>query len=364
MADTIPIYKTQSDAQGNWTLQIKTPTEGGMHAAVIVTQDGQKDTVLFHVQDKPGTSPETLPVEISPKTTILQTSQSPQQDNTPKVSVSVGFLWIPMVLLVLFILVLVGNMIRLAKKADLTQKEQKRGKYTNHALLLGIAILLSTLGAFLYFDYHSYKNIAKQILPKTQSISDRISPYQVPTPISGDITGLILDSVEMTPVEGVDVSVGEIGIRTGQSGQFRFMQSKNVNGIKVTQSDLPTPVYYAINSVKDNRLYYNSAMFSELFHILDLESRQFIGQIYENLDDHVKAEKKLEDFIQGYEPLFGKTDFPVGKMTIQSIETLNRKRVLGYNHLFDHLVKINIIKNSFVRTYYLNYDNGQWTYVD
>jgi len=127
---------------------------------------------------------------------------------------------------------------------------------------------------------------------------------------------------------------------------------------------LPVPIYYDVKSLDDIRLYYNGPMFSALYKIIDMESRQFISQIYETLDPQVKAEKKLEEFVQNYDPLFGKIDFPVGKIVIKNIEIINRKRVLEYDHMYSRLVKIDVIKNSFVRSYYFNFDNGQWTYID
>ncbi|MCB9798285.1 hypothetical protein H6758_01000 [Candidatus Nomurabacteria bacterium] len=353
------IYRITTQKDGQFRIRVDAPEGDGIHAAVIASEDGQKETALFQFPTDAKQQPAEN-VHIEQVAASQETSSGFSWSELEK-SVDLGFLWIPIVILTLVIMTLVANTIHLAKKVDLSEHEEKQKRYTVQALAYGIAAMCITLAAFVYFDFRSYKNIETYVLPELKKTSSQIQTFDQVREVVR-LKGYMLDPIQNTGLINLELTAGDTTLRTGESGLFQFDQVDTGIGVRLNHPQLRSSYAFRYPA-GEYTIPFDIDLYNLLYRILDAEAKGALGQMYEVLHPVVQSQVQQSVFIQEYPVLFEKADLPIQSVQLRNVVLYDKRKFSGLKGSFENVVEMTVIRGTKLKTYAFAKTGDSWYLV-
>lgn len=347
------ILDVKADESGNWEVESEQGIEAGGHAVVATDENGELDKAFFVVQEEQFPTIFVRVKEVMPS----------------------FYLYFGLLLLLLIVALLLNN-IRLSEKVkrlikkikelhgfyvskdrkslvpgELEKKEkEEESRYKFFALtqiiflIIGVVAIIG-LVIFLFSSKDGFEEI---------TAVDKVSGSVV-EPFTGQM------------VENVDLTVGEVSIRTGSSGQYVFPQLGDYISVRITHPGLTKAV---VKKVEDNErmdIYFDVGMYNILSFIVDLDIRGRYKDIYDKyLDDELKQNVDINYFLKSHQSVFNEDNILDQDLIVKSVKTYDEWFSKRLNTKFAKVVEINLENRHTgeIGTYFLRLnDEGGWGLV-
>lgn len=363
MADQpFQIYTIKTQRNGDFRIRVDAPEGDGIHAAVIVSEDGAKETALFRYDGEAATNE--TPVLQYEEIAVVSDSEAGSSLfpwTEIQQSLNFGFLWIPIVILTLLILTLVANTLRLAKKIDKSHEDKQEQEYTKQALLFGIVSLLITLTAFVFFDYRSYRNIDNYVLPELANLTNRL-PDESEIRQIVQIDGEVVDPSDGSGVENVELTVGDTTIRTGESGLFSFEDVDTGIGIRLNHPELRSAVIFRYPE-GNHKFYFNTQLYNVLYRAMDAEASANYDKLYGLVHPQVRAKHSLDAYLKKYQFELSRQDLPIQNIELKNAVFFEKKNIREVGQSFTPIIELTVIKDVRIRKYIFAKSGDLWYLV-
>jgi len=178
-----------------------------------------------------------------------------------------------------------------------------------------------------------------------------------------NISGSLINPLNNQGFGGVDLSSGNVSIKTSNSGAYNFGQIKSDEGIKITYPTLLRSLVETTDSSGNKNMYFNPDMDNVLIRVIDLESRNQFDKVYQYLYPAAKQKITLDQFTQDYTSIFSSADISNQTINIGKTEIIAGWNNKKYDFLIPQVVAINVINRNQNETFYLVFDNNQWWIV-
>lgn len=179
------------------------------------------------------------------------------------------------------------------------------------------------------------------------------------------VSGVVKDARDFSPIEGVDLTVGDTSIRTGEAGTFVFPSVSTLRGIRLTHPELLRAMVKLPETDKPEQLgdiLFNVPLYNLLITIIDLEARDKLEEVYDKFSPEVKVKLNKEQFRTQYVRLFSESDVTNQEIYIKSLakrnDYLNEKQDIR----FKEVVEFSIVNKGEGQVYRFIYEPklGQW----
>jgi len=119
-----------------------------------------------------------------------------------------------------------------------------------------------------------------------------------------DVTGTLRSPLTYQAVEGVDLTAGDTSIKTSSGGKFAFNSVDKHEGLRLNHPKLKASFYKTLPQSGSMDLIFDVDLYNTVFGIAQLESRGRLSDVYQGLDEAIKAKTSKDTFIEKYQRLF------------------------------------------------------------
>ncbi len=336
------IFNLESDASGNWNLDVFQQVDPGVHLVEVEDEKGNQHQVMMYVVKDQETQTQRI---------TFEPIQQASVDYHKPVVMSLLFL------LIIFLFFLIYTCYRLyliwvgKNPSDREEKEEK--KYNTLVVLILLAVLVIFIGAGMISS--TGRTFIKHWF-QTQNLE-----YQ-----AVDLSGRLIDPLTLQGVAGVDLQVQDTSIRTSETGSFVFNQVNTQTGVKLTQPELLRALIYLPSnqlSSQQPTLYFNIQALNTLIRAIDLEARDKHSQVYDLLAPQIQVQINSHDYAQSADTYFSSQNLTDQYLALTETVKLGELRLDKYGLTFNNILAITVRVNDQLATYHLKYQDNQWWLV-
>ncbi len=304
----------QADDIGNWFYELNLDQinlDSGLHNLVLEDESGQQQNIYIYIKK--------------------EMKELTQGFNYYKL----GF----------FSLILFFVLIVISKKINLSYKKIKFD-FNKKVLVYGLIIIVLSLGLFW--------------LIKNKSTEHK--EFTVPDNKLKAISGLVVEPLEQQPISGLNLSLNEVSITTDKSGYYSFTDlKKQDNFIRLNEPNLKQAFKIYIKNKSKMNIYFDVDLYNLLFEILNLESDNKYGIIYNKLSPELKTKINKNDFINCYQDVVDKDFKQQQSIDILDVDLL--EKILIEDMKFTKIIKFKVLINNKVDNYYFIKNNNNWLFL-
>jgi len=178
--------------------------------------------------------------------------------------------------------------------------------------------------------------------------------------------GSVIDSISRLGVSGIDMTVDDTTIRTGDNGRFVFPQVSTIQGITMTHPELLRAMQILPQrSVSDTQVFFNVSMYNALISFIDHEAKGRFALMYDYLVNDIKNTITLEKWQEEYQPFFLPEDTSKQTIIVKKISFQSDYFVEDFDLRFNNIFTFEIVNNGINKSYNLRYniEEGIWNLV-
>ena len=325
-------FETQTDENGGWSYDFANNLSPGMHTMIVQDDYGSsKEVAMFVVKDDRSGLVNSI-------TTVMP----------------VGFAYAAM-FWVLIILVLILNILHLARKVDMEEHKKKKAHYRHAIIFCAIALFFTlTVGVVINQKTRLFNDMVDQIRPAGHKY---ISLY-----------GAVLDPVTLQGVAGVDLSSRNTSIHTAQGGAYDFDDLDIYYGIRVTHPNLHRPLRLIVPDQKtEDRfdIYFDPKMYNVLIDFINFSVQKKWPQAYSLLAAPSKEKITMENIGEADNTIFTEKNLTDQELEIASVNNLKDWKPEQSDIHFDSVTEVAVVggKNAQKEIYYLVREGEEWKVV-
>jgi len=268
------------------------------------------------------------------------------------------FTVINFILFIILIIILAFNLFYLYKKIK-TSKKKKKNSAREIVFKLKIIywfrnILKNKKAVFGFYLVVLFFIVLTFVFSQTNLKQKIFSPQII------NISGSLIDPLTNLGVSGIDLTVGNLSIKTEKSGGYTFNQISSDKKIKINNPNLVRS--FLIGGLNDNKkdIYFNLKAFNFLSKIIDLEARGKYDSIYDEFYPPLKESVSREDFIKNYKTIFTNQDVGMQEINLSKLEYSNKLEVKKYKNYFQKVLSVTVENINTKEDYYLINYNDSW----
>lgn len=263
-----------------------------------------------------------------------------------------GFAYAAMVWLIIFIVLLI-NMLRLARKVDVEEAHEKKSHYYRHALYFSaIALVLTSLvGVVVNNKTKIFNNFFQQVKPAEHKLVK--------------VSGTVLDPVSLQGVSGVDLASQNSTIHTAEGGMYAFEDIDASYGLLVTHPLLQRAVLIRISDAKPNSpfdIYFDSKLYNALNSYVVAMIQKSWMRAYDLLAG-ISREKITVDDLSKTQTIFTDKNLSDQEMVVARVIVLNNWFSNQYQAHFDKAIQVTLASGTKTEDYYLVKEGQDWKIV-
>jgi len=347
-----PIFstETQADDQGLWNVDVFQDLPEGYHKVIVVDEDGNQDDVNIFVDTE--TVVEREQVTLQEPAQLIDRVQS---------IFPIEFVW-ALLILFLFILLLAGNMIRLARKVDKTGRMSSSHQRQNKATLISIGITFVVIAAVLVIGI---------VLNQRTGFFDSAVDLPLSEELRVRVDGAVVNPATRQPVVGLDLTAGDTSIRTGEGARFRFDDISAKEGIRMNHPELFRSVVRRITEAagapedpQSIQILFDVDLMNTMIRISDFESRSKDGEIYDFLHPQAAARMSRESFISAYSPIFTEENMGDQSLVLGPATLHTSWNSLGSDTRFEQVVELVVYNGDISGSYFFTKTEKEWYLLD
>lgn len=168
------------------------------------------------------------------------------------------------------------------------------------------------------------------------------------------VSGAVIDPLTNAPVAGVDLTVGDTSIRTGETGRFVFPSVGTKTGIRLTHPDLLRAIVKLPSTRADKQasdILFNTFLYNTLITILDREARGNVGAIYDHLLPAIQERISREAFRGGFELFFLEENLLDQEIIIRQVRRTLDHKVDDFDLRLDEVIEFEVMRGIGTRWY-------------
>ena len=316
------VFQTQTDANGQWSVDLPNNLELGMHTLVVEdAATGQRDSTFFYVE--------------KPQVTVIQSVVTVMPPM---------FLYVFLILLVI-ILILVVDLIRIAYK----MRHLKAGRidYRPHVLFLCFAALMAVF-------------ITGTVFEQRTKYFSQLSQTRMTTAPKVSVKGSVIDPASHQPVPGVDLTVGNATIHTGTDGLYDFTDIDTSVGMKINHPQLTRSlrwIFPAAPKEQTVEVPFDPKMYDALVNLVNAEAAGKWDTVLASMPADARAQTGA-DALRKQGTIFATNNLSDQELVIEKAEissTLILQKTTTAN-----LVRIRVRANGATADYAMTFEQNKW----
>lgn len=325
----------QSDNSGQFIFTIDKNLTPGQHIITVEDEFGNSDDAVIYITEEP------QPTPIIHKVTNI---------------IPNNFFW-GLLILFLIILVLIADVIRLARKADdpedQTYESSHRYHFTINAILLCAILLIFVFIFGLYYNRET--NFLRNIITNSSLLKN-----------NSDVSGKIMDPITLQGVKGIDLVSQSTSIRTSESGNFSFSSVDPNVGIRATYPNLIRAFVFLpkkLTTVQQMDIIFNPDLYNTLVQVVDLESRGIFSDVYDYLVSDIKTKITQKRFEETNQTIYTASNVVDQEIFVVDTRLIDNYSAAKYAINFNKAVEISVKANNKIATYYFTYTSEGWRLI-
>lgn len=348
MGENLPIeYNAQVSPEGNWEINIVDVLAPGLHTLFFTDNFGNEDDAFLYVQE---TIIDNTVIgkdrEFQEPTTIVH------QIETIRETVPPVLIWGGLLLLIVLLIFLMINFL-LAKKI----RKQEKGKHDKSSKDSNIIIWLSggvTIFVLVTFGFISIRGgIVDDIGEQVLNISRK---EEVALPISGTVR----DPISLEPVIGVELSAGEVTIRTDEGGQFIFQEFYSLEIIRINHPELKKTVGLSFENGGRQDIFYSSSFYNAVITINEAQLRGEFTRIHALLEPALQKAITQTQLVSLFEDLQADSGVLTEVMTIRSVERVTEVTSRKSGKVYANVIRVTLDNAGIVEVYDFIFEDDNW----
>jgi len=350
MADEHPQIYTDVSPQGSWNTDLTTMLTPGPHTLIVTDEHGNQDQSLIFVQE---TIQPTIVEVVKPSASVVHEVQKVVE------VVPSSFLYTGLFLALLFLGFTTASYV-FGFKIRKTEKNQPTGVGAPHRnvqklskALMAVSVVVSgvLLGYIIYLVvsnkpiYHAYLQLRKpEVILGTQTA----------------VAGAVIDPLTLLTVADVSLTVGEVTITTGVSGQFTFQDVVVDNGIHLHHAELEKTFVILPDRSERQDVFFNPALYKQVEKIVSAESRGDLTALYNTLEVTSRTALKPEELPRYFTGAFTQEDVGLTEIRVRSVERVGRIASEKRGKVYRDVVRVTLENNDQTEVYEFVYDGQSW----
>lgn len=325
---TPQIYEAQSDASGNWNVNVDANLPAGPHSIIVQDSQGNQNEVIMYL--------------LKDQSAALNIVNNVYSSMPPIFSYAVFSLLIIIAVLGIYALALA----RRADKAGLGTKPSNVKK----ALIVCLLLALVTSGIGLIINRET--NFLGTVFNKPIAMIN--------------INGQVINPLTLQGVSGVDLTVNNTTIKTSASGQFIFNQVNAKTGIRVTHPELLRAlVFLPSGKASEENIIINFSpyLYNLVIGSAEAESMGDFSKVYDLLSAKIKNKISREDFLAKYNSILTAKNITDQELIITQTKMLDNWKSEVIDARFDKVLEITVSANGKTQKYHLIYEDNNWRLV-
>jgi len=331
MPESQASFTSNVDSSGNWSAEILDQLLPGLHTLHVSDDYGNEDSALLFIT-------ESGDAHISNQVNVIDIPQQPQG--------FYGFGWVW--------LVAIGGIFLLNAYAARKITIGERG---THKIVIQLSTWVSFVSVLLFVGFLSaglYRGF------ESGDIQDVVLPTEEAEVVElVSISGTLQDPIDFEPVDGVDLSSGDVSIRTNEGGQFVFSQIELRDGVRMTHPMLHKSIVFRPEESGRMDAYFDVGLYNKLIAITFAEAQGRYDEVARYLDRDVD----LEDFEGAFESIFDGAN-----ITDQELVVVKMYKLEDFDSVFNDKSYKNVIvlvvanRESLVERKFV-FDGEDWRFV-
>lgn len=328
-----------TDESGGWGFTL--PTTGlkdGLHTVVVTDESGENQDVAFF--------------SVATRESVRYIERAYDVTPTWMIQSIVFFLAV--------IVILTVYNIRLAWVRR-NEKVAIKNRLNKYAVILSLVAVFCSVAVGGLIVYNLNQEKEKAELSGKGQVSYALEMPQVTLE---KLTGSVIDPVTDQLVQDVTLRHNDVTISTKDGGGFVFSNIRTDELIYLKHDKLISE--FALQVPRDGTLYVDWLFNLELYQLMDFiaqaEADGKVGLIYDKLSYEVQNKISVTDFIQDYDNLY-RDSIRESVITMKDASRLT-DWVSSDGTLYPVVYRMTLVKDDYVKPYYLVYANLTWQLVE